>query len=184
MVDSFQALGHRLLADGYATPFLHCPPAYMHYDLKQARNSVSDMGAHITHNGLPPDLEPLIFCFTGKGGNVTSGALEMFKLLPHEMISSSNLEEVRSKTGPQRRVYGLVVEQQDMVCHKTEFATVGKPFDKTHYRENPNEYQGIFHEKIAPHINVLVNCMYWDERYPRLLTKEQLRNLHNSGNKR
>lgn len=41
-----------------------------------------------------------------------------------------------------------------------------------------------FHETIAPHVSLLVPTMYWDRRFPRLLTLEQLAELRASGNSR
>mmetsp|Transcript_24519 Transcript_24519/g.37783 ORF Transcript_24519/g.37783 Transcript_24519/m.37783 type:complete len:1096 (+) Transcript_24519:358-3645(+) len=186
MVDSFQALGRRLLSSGYSTPFLNCPPAYMHYDMNEMKSSLLQMGSHIAQNGLPPDLEPLVFCFTGKGGNVCTGALEMFQLLPHEMITVKDLEEFRcgSMKGPHKRVFGLVVEQEELVRYKDQAKQQHQPIQKEHYRKNPSEYESAFYDRIAPHINVLVNGMYWDERFPRLLTKDEMRNLYHADNKR
>ena len=36
-------------------------------------------------------------------------------------------------------------------------------------------------EKYVPHLSILINCMYWDERYPKLITKEQFADALNSG---
>ena len=38
----------------------------------------------------------------------------------------------------------------------------------------------MFHERIAPHLTALVNGIYWEARFPRLLTNDQMRDLHNS----
>src|SRR5690606_12423660 len=38
-------------------------------------------------------------------------------------------------------------------------------------------YVPVFHEKVIPYTSVLVNTMYWDSRYPRLISIDQLRNL-------
>lgn len=182
MIDSFQALGRRLLASGFSTPFLNCAPAYMYHDLKEAKEGVFRMGQHISNeNELPPELEPLIFAFVGSG-NVGKGAQEIFQLLPHKMITKDELEELRKLKGSQTCVYGLLVEQEDVV--RRIGSEPGEVFDFAHYLENPAEYEPIFHETIAPHINVLVNGAYWDERYPRLITKEQMGDLYRSGNKR
>ena len=40
--------------------------------------------------GMPENLSPVVFAFTGNG-NVSKGAQEMFKLLPHEYIDASEL---------------------------------------------------------------------------------------------
>ena len=36
-------------------------------------------------------------------------------------------------------------------------------------------------EQYIPELTVLMNCMYWDPRYPRIITKDFLANLHESG---
>ncbi len=45
------------------------------------------------------------------------------------------------------------------------------------YYNQPGRYKPMFHEQLAPHLSVIMNCMYWDERYPRLLTLAQTRDL-------
>jgi len=57
-----------------------------------------------------------------------------------------------------------------------EPAASGAPFDLQDYYANPAKYRGIFAAHV-PHLSVLVNGIYWDPRYPRLVTKEQLRAL-------
>lgn len=44
-----------------------------------------DSGERIAKEGLPDDLAPLRFVFTGKG-NVSQGAQEIFSLLPHTLV--------------------------------------------------------------------------------------------------
>lgn len=164
MIDTFQCLGRRLLASGHSTPFLNCSPAYVYYDLHEAKRCVYEMGEHISSDGLPSGLEPLVFTFTGKG-NVTKGALEIFKLLPHKMITLEEAKEVKKTPGPHHCVYGVMVEQGDIVRKKSSIQE--ELFDVKHYRENPSEYESIFASNVAPFTNVIVNGIYWDERYPR-----------------
>uniref|UniRef100_A0A7S2IIT5 Saccharopine dehydrogenase (NAD(+), L-glutamate-forming) n=1 Tax=Helicotheca tamesis TaxID=374047 RepID=A0A7S2IIT5_9STRA len=183
MTNAFQALGRRLLAAGYSTPFLNCPPTSMHRDLDGVKAGISKLGENISENGLPPGLAPLIFCFTGKG-NVAKGAKEIFELLPHKMITSDQLEEVSKMKGPHKCVYGLQLHLDDIVRKKKHSADdANSVIDSDHYKQNPTEYEGIFHSKIAPYCNVLINGMYWDERFPRLLTKEHMADLYKNENK-
>eukprot|EP01027_Heterolobosea_sp_BB2_P017625 GEZU01024957.1.p1 GENE.GEZU01024957.1~~GEZU01024957.1.p1 ORF type:complete len:690 (+),score=250.39 GEZU01024957.1:1132-3201(+) len=53
----------------------------------------------------------------------------------------------------------------------------GAKFDKAHYYANPDEYKPVFHEKILPYTRVILNCMYWERKYPRLVTIKQARKL-------
>ena len=57
-------------------------------------------------------------------------------------------------------------------------------FDKAAYKATPDEYEPIFHSKVAPFASVIVNCMYWEQRFPRLLTVAQARALQRTGNLR
>jgi len=182
MIDILQALGMRLLASGYSTPFLSSRPAYMYHDLEDAKNGIMQIGKEILRVGLPEDLEPLVFAFTGKG-NVARGALEIFKLLPHEMITLDQLKNIKRMNGPQNLVYGIALSQQDLVRHRSNVCIESDNFDVYHYRKNPHEYEPVFHKFVAPYCNVLVNGIYWDERYPRILTKRQLQELYLSNNK-
>jgi hypothetical protein len=51
---------------------------------------VSELGAEIKSRGVPDDLAPMVFVFTGTG-KVTNGSLEIFKLLPHEFVKAEEL---------------------------------------------------------------------------------------------
>ena len=43
--------------------------------------------------------------------------------------------------------------------------------------QQPERYRSKF-ETYLPYLSVLVNCIYWDTPYPRLLTKEAARKLY------
>nr|CAB3447907.1 unnamed protein product [Digitaria exilis] len=49
------------------------------------------------------------------------------------------------------------------------------------YYAHPENYTPVFHERIAPYASVIVNCMYWERRFPRLLSTYQLQQLMKSG---
>ena len=51
-----------------------------------------------------------------------------------------------------------------------------REFDMYDYFANPSDYVSKF-EQYIPHLSMIINCVYWDERYPRLLTKEYLKTL-------
>lgn len=180
MTDALNPLGRRLLALGFSTPFLHCPPAHMQEDWTAVQQTIKTISDKIEVDGLPESMEPVVFCMTGKGGNVHSGVMEVFDLLPHELVSVDELPDVVTQTGSQHRVYGVSVGAEDVFRLRGSDAL----FDRDHYMENPHEYESIFHERIAPYTNVLVNGMYWDLRYPRLLTKERMKELYMNGLKR
>lgn len=169
MIDTLQCLGRRLLASGHSTPFLNCSTAYHYYDLDDAKRNIEEIGKRIERDGLPVSLEPLVFAFTGRG-NVTNGALEIFKLLPHKMVTLEEAKRIKHTAGPHNKcIYGLMIEQEDIV-QKT--GSNKEPFNVKHYRANPSEYESIFATNVAPVCNVIINGIYWDERYPRELFLE------------
>ncbi|XP_027333102.1 alpha-aminoadipic semialdehyde synthase isoform X2 [Abrus precatorius] len=56
-----------------------------------------------------------------------------------------------------------------------------KVFDKADYYAHPEHYNPVFHEKIAPFASVIVNCMYWEKRFPPLLSYKQMQDLTRKG---
>jgi alpha-aminoadipic semialdehyde synthase len=186
MIDGLQGLGLRLLAEGFSTPFLHLPTTYMHQNWAQAQEAVRKMGDLITKNGLPKQLTPLVFAFTGKG-NVAKGAKEVFEHLPHEYITVKELAglkaDVEAGRRPANKVYGVLVETSDIAQLKGQ---PDAPFDRQDFTQNPSKYEGKFHRTVLPHIHMLVNGVYWDDRYPRVVTKQQIAHLRSAagGNNR
>ncbi|XP_057967291.1 alpha-aminoadipic semialdehyde synthase isoform X2 [Malania oleifera] len=186
LIDFLHGLGIRYLNLGYSTPFLSLGASYMYSSLAAAKAAVISVGEEIATMGLPLGICPMVFVFTGSG-NVSLGAQEIFKLLPHTFVDASKLPELFGMAGDltqhARRskrvfqVYGCVVTSQDMVKHK-DGTTV---FDKADYYAHPEHYKPIFHEKIAPYASFIVNCMYWERRFPQLLTTKQLQDLMTNG---
>lgn len=179
MIDFLRGLGQRYLSLGYSTPFLSLGASYMYPSLAAAKAAVISVGEEIATLGLPSGICPLVFVFTGSG-NVSSGAQEIFKLLPHSFVDPSKLPDVFNKGKDQSstsrrvfQVYGCVVTAEHMV----EREGSNKSFDKADYYAHPEHYKPIFHEKIAPYASAIVNCMYWEPRFPRLLSTQQLQDL-------
>ncbi|CAG7884961.1 unnamed protein product [Brassica rapa] len=174
------------LSQGYSTPFLSLGSSYMYPSLAAAKAAVISVGEEISSQGLPLGICPLVFVFTGTG-NVSLGAQEMFKLLPHTFVEPSNLPELFVKdkgmsqngksTKRVHQVYGCIITSQDMVEHQDP----SKSFDKADYYAHPEHYNPVFHDKIAPYTSVLVNCMYWEKKFPRLLSTKQVQDLAEKG---
>ncbi|KAJ1418760.1 Saccharopine dehydrogenase, NADP binding domain [Sesbania bispinosa] len=184
MIDFLRGLGQRFLSLGYSTPFLSLGSSYMYPSLAAAKAAVISVGEEIATQGLPLGICPLVFVFTGSG-NVCSGAQEIFKLLPHTFVDPSRLCDLQKMDTNQSRyaskrvfqVYGCIVTAQDMVEHKDPM----KVFDKADYYAHPEHYNPIFHEKVAPYASVIVNCMYWEKRFPQLLSYKQIQDLTRKG---
>lgn len=179
MINSLWSLGQRLKLKGMDTPFLKIKQAHHYNSLEEAKAAVSEAGKEIAKKGLPESLAPLTVGITGYG-NVSKGAQEILSLLPVIEISPDDLMTLKDeKDLPGNVIYKTVFEER----HLAEPKEKGKAFELQEYYNHPERFNGVF-EKYLPHISVLMNCMYWDDRYPRIVTKDYLETLWKSGNLR
>jgi alpha-aminoadipic semialdehyde synthase len=101
-------------------------------------------------------------------GNVSKGAQEILDLLPVKDISPKELSTLKKRKDSGTNIYKVIFNEWDIV----ESVEEGEEFDLQDYYSHPERYRKVF-DQYLPYLNVLMNCIYWDERYPRLLTKEK-----------
>jgi alpha-aminoadipic semialdehyde synthase len=170
MVETLHAYGRKLSLQGYDTPLARILPAWKYASLDEARTAVKAVGDEIDANGLPMEIVPQIVGFSGYG-NVSRGAQEIFDLLPHKVISAGILDVMYENfTDDNFNFYKVVFHEDDMVRRKSDGG-----FELQEYYNHPDRYESIFN-RYLPRLNVLVNCIYWTEDYPRLVTRDFLRN--------
>jgi alpha-aminoadipic semialdehyde synthase len=172
--DTLHALGRKLLHKGFSTPFLNVPPTYSYSDWKEARRCLQVVAEVITKDGLP--MEPIVFSVTGKGGKVHGGVMAVLEELPHQIVSIEELPSIIERRGPHHCVYVLSLAVADLFINKR-----GVPFVRKEYQQHPDRFTSIFKDKIAPYTTVLVNTSFWNERFPRLLTKKDMKELYEWG---
>ncbi|MBP7146987.1 MAG: hypothetical protein KBD01_05545 [Acidobacteria bacterium] len=169
MIDTLSVLGHRLEALGIASPFCEVDQTQLYAGLPDAREAVGRLAARIAGEGVPLQLAPLVVGFTGYG-NVSSGAQEIFDLLPHVTVAPADLPAfVAQNPRLTKKLVKVVYHECDLV----QPIEAGHPFDLQEYFDHPERY----HSTFDPHLDlltVIVNGIYWTERYPRLATREQL----------
>ena len=176
MINSLWSLGQRLEEFGIITPFLDIAQTHNYHSLNEARKVVSKVGQKIIEKGLPADLKPLVIGFAGYG-NVSQGAQEIASLLPIKEILPDELINLHKHPRlPDNIVYKVVFKEE----HLVEPINPNEPFDLQDYYQHPEKYRSQF-EKYLPYLTVLVNCIYWDSRYPRLLTKDFTSELFKEG---
>lgn len=171
MVDFLQGLGKFLLIKHISTPFLLQGYAYMYRSLADIYESIRNIGDIIAHDGFHPSVSPMIFGLTGNGRCAT-GALDILTKLPHEFIDPLDLENFVFTEESRFKIY-LV---QFRVHHIYRRYTDGG-FDRTEYQESPTLYHSVF-KKYAAKLSVLVHAIYWDAKYPRMLTTEDIKTLN------
>jgi len=170
MVDTLWAFGRRLEWEGVANPFSGIKRAWEYDGLDEIRTAVEAVGGKIETERLPEGLRPVVFGFAGYG-NVSQGAQEVLDYLPVTPVAPEDLEELMGRADyPGKTVYKVVFEER----HIVRPADPGAEFELQDYYDHPEKYEPDF-EEYLPYLNVLVNCVYWDARYPRLITKEYLK---------
>ncbi len=172
MIEVLWALGKRVLWEDGPNPFLEIKNAYQYESLAHAKKSISQVGEKIRKYGLPESITPLVFGITGYG-NVSSGAQKILDLLPYKQIEPEEIPAwLKRSSFSKNQIYKTVFKEEHMV----EPISSKQHFDLQDYYAHPEKYRSRF-ENYVPHLNVLVNCIYWDERYPRLVTKRFLKKL-------
>ena len=208
MLETLWALGQRLAWQGIANPFTMLRRAYDYHDIAEAKAAVQQVGEAIARAGLPPELAPLTIGVAGYG-NVARGVWEILDLLPVQRVEPEELrglDTLRSSTDEgldtlrystdqgldtlrystdrgldtlgysTDRIYVTTFREEHMAAP----LAAGAAFDLQNYYATPQAYRADF-EQYLPHLSVLVNAIYWDPRYPRLVTKEYLRQAWAAG---
>lgn len=176
MINSLWSLGQRYLVLGRDTPFLRVRQSHTYNSLEEAKKDVMAAGMEIAMKGLPNDIIPAVIGFTGYG-QVSGGAREIASLLPSIEITPEELLTSGDRKDLPGNVILKVVFKE---WHLSEHNDKPGDFDLQHYYAHPEEYHNVF-ERYVPFLTVLMNCMYWDDRYPRIVTKDHLEKLFSGG---
>lgn len=171
MINSLWSYGQRLKLEGVDTPFSNIRQAHTYNSLSEAMEAVSKAGYNLASMGLPKKARPLIIGFTGYG-NVSKGAQQIANLLPSIEISPEQLLQLDFDTCPTNIAYKVIFKEKDISAPIDE----KRAFNLGHYYKHPELYKNAF-EKYIPKLSILMNCMYWDDRYPRIVTKNYLEKL-------
>lgn len=172
MIETLHAFGQKTKLRGMDNPFLKIKQAYQYKSLEDAKKEIEAIGQEIDETGFPAQLAPLVVGFTGYG-NVSRGAQEIFDLLSHKVISGHILNEMYENfSGDYLNLYKIVFAEEDMFILKDYKEGT---FILQDYYDHPDKYRSRF-ENFLPYMTILVNCIYWTEDYPRLVTREYLEN--------
>ena len=152
----------------------------MYEDWEAMKEALAKISKNITKGGLPKDESPMVFAVTGTG-RVAQGILEVLELLPHVKVEPDNLEAyIESVKDDKARTKKIIIAQyaaKDLVKLKVDN---GQAFDKKHYYQNPHLYTSKFHEHLHM-ISWLVNGVYWEAKFPRVLSNNELKAAHEAG---
>ena len=171
MVDTLWALGRRFEFEGFKTPFHHIKQAYEYLSVGRAKKTISEVADELSAGALPAELRPLIFGFTGYG-NVSQGAQRILDILNPQELAPDQIDLVADDPDS-NGLYKVVFREE----HIVENVDPKARFELQDYYGHPEKYRSKFAQYV-PHLTVLMNCNYWDERYPRLLTRSYTHKLY------
>lgn len=172
MIDTLWTLGRRLDTLGQANPFASIHPAHHYPHLEAAQAAISAVGARIAREGLPESLCPFVVGITGYG-NVSKGTQEILDLLPHREVAPGDLAAFLAANPKLDREVVKVVYHEEHIVTPVD---PSRPFQLQDYYDHPERYRSTFGAQL-PLLSVLVNGIFWTEKYPRLASKEQLADL-------
>ncbi len=179
VIESLWALGRRLEWEGIANPFTGLRHTFTYDTLDAVRADLHAVGDRIRSEGVPEEIAPLVVGVAGYG-NVGRGVLEILTELPTIEIPPGDVARVAQDPAASRRaIYRALFKEEDVVAPNDPSAH----FDLQDYFQHPGRYHSTF-ERYLPHLSVLMNANYWDERYPRLLPEAHARALYAGGQPR
>lgn len=142
----------------------------MYENYEAMSEALARVSKNIAAGGINKNLAPMVFAVTGTG-RVADGSMEVLTQLPHDLIKPCDLRAYVADEANKSSKKIVLVQfgTEDMVRHKE-----GKPYNKKEYREHPEMYEGTFHEFLDI-VSWLVCGVYWEGKFPRVLTKEQVK---------
>ena len=155
-VDSFYVAGRKLLKKSKSSMLSQIKQTHEYGSIKRLKASLE---------GLVPAPEDDIRVAIVGSGNVGRGCREVCRWLGLREVPAAR---VTAGTAPGGNWF-TILTTADIVS-----AADGSPFDWKDYRAHgKNRYQSVFHRYLGS-FNILLQTPYWEDKYPRQLTREQL----------
>jgi len=167
IIDTLWAFGQRLDSQNIDTPFNEIKQTIHYKNLDEIKNHLKKIGDKIHKKGFHDQLTPLIIGFAGYG-NVSIGAQEILDLFPVQDVCPGEIKNIYDNPS-NRCLYKVIFREEDMV----EPISPKNKFNLQDYYQHPEKYKSKF-EKYVSELTILMNCIYWDAKYPRLVTKSYL----------
>ena len=172
MIDTLWAFGKKTKMKKIINPFSDIKQTIGYKDLDEAKNHLKKLAEKIKNEGLPDSISPLVVGFAGYG-NVSVGAQEILDIFPTKEIPPKRIDTIKENPS-NKTLYKVVFKEEDMV----EPVLKAKKFNLQDYYNNPHLYKSVFHSYLNK-LSILMNCIYWTKKYPRLVTKKYMKNNYN-----
>ena len=158
------------------TPLSGIKMAHEYASLTEAMDHMAAIGRKIRDQGFPAELTPFTVGILGYG-NVSQGAQQIFDCLPTQRIDADAINDVAAKRkGDPHTMYLTVFQEKDLVRPQDP----GASFDLREYYNHPERYESSFEQYLGS-FTLLVNAIYWNERYPRFVTWQGLQKTAEEG---
>ena len=168
--ETLWTLGHRLAALGHPSTLSGLRHAVEYHDLAEMVAHTRELLAELRKEG-PEALAPFVVAVTGEG-RVSHGALEYFELVGAIPCTVSEAIALPTDSPGDRTLRVLHVKDSEI------FVTAGtRRFDFARYLANPERYLNVG-SMYLPYCAALVNGLYWDARFPRILDDSTLRRMY------
>jgi alpha-aminoadipic semialdehyde synthase len=97
--------------------------------------------------------------------------LDVLEQLPHVKVRPDDLKNLKNIVGTdQKKIIISQFTSEHLVKHKD-----GLPFNKADYYANSNNYVTKFAEEYLEHVHWLLNGVYWEAKYPRIISINELK---------
>ena len=173
MIEGLWCFDRRLRSRGRSSPFEGVLHAYEYRNLEHARAELEPIAERLRRRA--PEAGPLILGIAGYG-NVARGCQEILGWLGAVEVGVDQLGDLAAGRSPAPApLLTVVFKEEHMVEPLADEETgIVPPFELQDYYDRPERYRGRF-EDYLPHLDMLINAAYWDERYPRLVTRRWAR---------
>lgn len=173
MINTLWAFGQRLRWEGIPSVFERICRAKDYATLEDLKHALKDVGRAMKGAGLPHAIVPVVCGVTGQG-RVARGALAMLGLLPTERVEPGELPRLfASGRFSNRVIYRVHYHQADIYTPRDPRAS----FDRYRLFRYPDRFRSLIEDSLH-YLSILVNGIYWEQRFPRLVTKSALRALY------
>lgn len=158
IVNTLWVYGRRMAYRGVESPFTELKQAVEYSNIREAQSHFKELGARFKKEH--PDRS-LVVAITGMG-RVARGALEVARHLEPDLVAPDSITRASQVPGIHLALFdvGDLVERID-----------GGEYDSNEYHDHPDRYRSAF-PRSTPYIDAMVNGIYWEEGYPRLITRE------------
>jgi len=172
VINIFWLMGEYWKNKNINTPFSDCKQALNYFSVDEAKDHFIQIGERIKREGLPQSISPLTVAMLGYG-NVSEGAQSILNCLPVIQVKPNDFKFVlENKRYDCNHIYIAVFKEEDLVKSKLD-----DKFNLQEYYHMPNKYEANFSQYL-PYISIIINATYWDQRYPRFVTWDALRELY------